>query len=129
MYLFLSSSDCNGSHPDNNAWDFTIDLQNDLYLNTDWECALMDINYNGDFGELYIYTDLCTPSYVNNAYLPLLRVINSAGQFAVPYFMRIPRNIIERIRIYIRSRRGQQPTLLPEHLTCTLQLRRKNGSY
>ena len=127
MYLFLSSSDCKKSHPNNNAWDFTVDLTTYLQLNDIWECALTDINYAGDFGDLYVFTDLCASSYVNNSYLPILRVTSSASVFNAPYFIEIPRNFIERIRVYIRTRNGNPPSFTPEHLTCTLRLRRKHA--
>ena len=128
MYIFLSSSDCRDSHPENNAWDFTIDL-NCLQFDANWECSLTDVYYDGNFGELYICSDLCTTSYVNDAYLRILRVVNSPTVFIKPYFIPLSRTCIDHVRVYIRTRNGHMPSVVPDHLTCTLQFRRQNVNH
>jgi len=124
MYLFLSSSDSLDSHPDNNAWNFTVDLNECIQLKGDWECALMDIQYGGDCGELYIYCDLSMPSYALGKFLPLLRIVKKPLSYVVnPYFMPVSHNYISHIRVYITNKQGTKPSFTPKKLRCTLQLR------
>ncbi len=56
--------DCLGSHPNNSAWDFTVDLKHYLNLKGKWECALMEIDYVGPTTELYVFSAVCSDSYV-----------------------------------------------------------------
>lgn len=124
MYLFLSSEDSIESHPGNNAWSFHVDIPQCIHLKGEWECALMDIHYTGDYGELYIHCDLARTSYVLGKFLPLLRIISKPLSYVVnPYFIPISHNFISHIKIYITTKNGSPPSLTPEHLRCTLQLR------
>lgn len=125
MYLFLSSTDCVASHPDNSAWDFTIDLKQYFHLKGKWECALMDIDYDGPPSQLFVFSDLCSDSYVTDSYLPLLRIVKKPATFKRPYFISIPRNFVDRLRVYIRTKDGQLPSFAPERLRCTLRIRER----
>ncbi len=125
MYLFLSSSDCQDSHPGNHSWDFTIDLKKFIQLKGEWECGLVDVDYTGPFGDLYVFSDLCSDSYVCNNYLPLLRIINNSQTFTKPYFIDVSRDFVDHIRVYIRTKDGRIPSFTPEVLRCALELRQK----
>ena len=124
MHFFLSSKDCLDSHPNNHAWDFTIDIKSYIPLKGIWKCALMDIDYDGEKEEdLYIFSDLCAPSYVTSSHLPVLRVVNKPNPgFCYPYFIPVGRDFVDRIRIYIRTRTGNIPSFTPKILRCTLYL-------
>lgn len=128
MYLFLASTDCLVSHPANNPWDFTINLNQYVHLKGTWECALMDIDYDGPASELYIFSDLCSDSYVTDSYLPLLRIVKRSGSFKNPFYVSIPRDFVDRIRVYIRLKDGQPPSFTPNRLRCTLRIRESHGS-
>ena len=72
MLLYLSSSDCVDTHPDNTPMDFTIDFIPYLNLQGDWECGLLEIDYKPSKIDMFLYCDLCESSYVHGKYLPLL---------------------------------------------------------
>ena len=124
MYIFLSSTDCANTYPSNNVWDFTVDISQHVNLSGNWEVALMELQYTGARSELYIYSDICSSSYVNNGFLPLLRIGNKSMSFQHPYFLTIPHSNISHIRIYIRTKSGETPAFTPKVLRCTLQLRK-----
>ena len=128
MFFILSSKDSLDMHPKNFAWDFTVDLKKIIPLSGNWECALVDLKYTGNYGDLYVFSDICEPNYVSERYLPILRVTDQgSNSFSYPYYMKISRDHIDRIRIYIRGGDGKIPSKNPDHLRCTLHLR--NVSY
>lgn len=129
MYLFLSSTDCLKTHPANSPWDFTVDLKHNVHLKGEWEIALMEINYEGPSTKLYIFSDLCSDSHVGNNYLPLLRIVQHSSSFKNPYFIPVPRDFVDRIRVYIRTEKGEIPSFVPSQLRCTLQVRQKHVCY
>ena len=123
MYFFLSSKDCLDSHPHNYAWDFTVDIKRYIPLKGMWTCSLMDIDYDGEGKDLYIFSDLCTPSYVTSNHLPVLRVVNKPNPtFYQPYFIPVSHDYVDRIRIYIRTRTGEIPSFTPKLLRYPLYL-------
>ena len=90
----------------------------------------MDIAYEGDCGELYIFTDICGSSYVNGSFRPMIRVVERPeSSFNTPYFIPIARNFIDHINLYIRTRHGDIPSFIPKRLKYTLHLRPKNVSH
>jgi hypothetical protein len=125
MFLHLASNDCLHSHPENNPWDFTIDVEQYVTLSGNWEVALTEIMYDGARKiDLYVFSDICSPSYIMDNCLPVMRVVNKPASFHYPYFLPISRTTISHLRIYITSRDGKIPSFLPKFLRCTLQLRK-----
>ena len=45
FYTILPSNSCPLIHPDNQASKFIIELQNPIYLDNDWEVALLDFTF------------------------------------------------------------------------------------
>jgi len=124
MFLFLSSLDCLQTQPANNAFDFIIDFPRIIRLEGKWSCALLDVEYNLPYsGDLYIYSDICGGSYVNNNFLPILRRIKDVGSYHNPYFIPVVCKEISQLRIYIRDVHNQVPSVASGELKCTLVLR------
>ena len=124
MYLFLSSSDCVDTHPDNNALDFTIDLLPFLDLKGKWECGLLEIEYKPSKKDMFLYCDLCDSSYVQGNYLPLLRFVKKCEIYEYPLFIPISREVVSHIRVYIRDAQGNIPSFSVQDLRCTLEIRK-----
>ena len=123
MYLFLSSDDCLDSHPDNHAWDFTVDLGKYVNLKGEWECALMDLR-SPLKGEVYVYSDLCASSFVSGSYASILRIVNNRTTMDPPYYMPVAHDYVGHVRVYIRTEKNEMPSFTNKRLTCTLHLRR-----
>lgn len=122
MYLFLNSIDCLKSHPDNNVFDFTIDLGKQLVLKGKYQCALTEIEYKGKCGDLYVYTDLVDSSYVTGGFLPILRIVKKPVVIEKPYYLDVTRELVSKLRVYIRTEDGELPSVVPESLRCTLRI-------
>lgn len=125
-YIFLSSSDSKNINVNNTWYDFTVDFTGLLNLSGVWECALAEIKFTGQIQEhLDIYCDLCEYSYVGGKPYPILRRINNqTNQFNNLFFMRISNPEINRIRIYIRDKNNDIPTVSVSECNCTLVFRK-----
>ena len=124
MYLFLSSRDSQFTHPNNNAWHFTVDLRKYIALTGLWKCALMDIHYDGDKGEpLYVFTDICADNFVQDRRFPVLRLVHGYGTCHAPYYMEVSRDHLTHITVYIKDHNMETPSFMPQNLTCTLHLK------
>lgn len=126
-YLFISSNDASRDYPNNKWYDFTFDLPEEVILQGEWECGLLEINCLPSIDrELVMYCDIVEQSYFHNGMASVLRcVFQSSDNYCQPYFIKINRNHISHVRIYIRDLvTGRVP---PEHnieLTCTLGLQK-----
>lgn len=134
-YLFLASSDSQAIHPMNSARDFIVELPNTLQLKGAWECALVDIQLSGVSSSglsLYICTDLCEETYGANKHQPILRSISVKGrsksyfiQLTHLAYMRLKRDQVRRLRVFIKEPGTVIDSFVCEHLTCTLHLRKR----
>ena len=123
-YLFLSSEDSTSTHPSNSMFDFTIEFPQPLELEGKWECALTEIVYSDSInGDLYVYCDICAYSYVSDSYKPLLRIVDGSDIFEKQYFIPVTQQVVPRLRLYIRDKQGNIPSVDEETLRCTLALK------
>ena len=126
MYLHLASTDCKDSYPNNHPWDFTVNIGQHINLQGGWEVAMTEISYdNSAFIDLYVYSDICSSSYVTGSLLPLLRITNTPAVFTVPHYIPLSRDAISHLRVYIRTIHKTIPSFHPDLLRCTLHLRRR----
>ena len=123
-YLFISSEDSLELNPTNSTYDFTITLPQTL--RGDWEIALGDITYVSHFEDFYVFCDLCEYSYVKDKTLPILRKVEQMGEFENLYFHTVTRNVIQRIRIFVRNTKLETPSQDIGPIRCTLILKPMN---
>lgn len=130
-FLFLSSRDSLKYHPSNNPIDFIIELNQNIELKGEWKIALLDLTCESDSREhLTICCDLCTPSWVDNQYLPVLRSFPvSKGRvvvrFGFPFYIKTHSISVKRFRIYIIGESNSFTSLTKEPLRCTLHLKKQ----
>lgn len=127
-YLFISSEDSKDLYPNNNWFDFTVELPQDLNVLGKWEVAILDIFLSGPVrSSMNLCSDLCVESYSQGSFSPVLRNIpqSSKGYISYPigFYFELIRNNIKRFRIYMQSPKPKD-SLRPETLKCTLHLRR-----
>ena len=99
-YLHLSSRDSKNYHPDNSSYDFTVELP--WPVAGSFKCALLEFYCGPMLDNLYVFSDICEPEYVHDEMLPLLRMISTPGELAVPHYKPVSRQVIQRVHIYIR---------------------------
>lgn len=136
-FFMINSSDCKNIHSFNMPTDFITELPQELELSGDWDCALTEIGFINclDFldtiQEIYIFCDICEDVFVRNQQLPILRRIQffekkESFNFSVPYYIKVIRNRIKRIRIYITDENFQIISFSSGYSFCTLHLKRRN---
>ncbi len=126
MFIFFSSKDSLRRHPNNKAWEFTVELANPIKLEGQWECALMEIDYDKRVKkDLYIICDLCESSNVRDKSLSILRVVKAQNIFTIPYFVGVISHYITSVKVYILDDNLQTPSVACSTLRGTLQLREK----
>ena len=129
-HLFLSSEDSKNIFPGNHSTDFTVELPETLLLSGVWECALLEIFFTKKLDEgVVVLCDLCENSYISNTRLPVLRVLQGGlnktnSAFVNINSISIPHNEVRRLRVYIRTYTGAQPSFVSGEVRCTLQIKR-----
>ena len=74
FYVFLSSSDSINVHPKNNRSFFKVELLERIDIKDNWWVAIRDIHLSHDINEnVYIYSDICNESFIDNSFPPILR--------------------------------------------------------
>lgn len=138
FYVTLSSDACVAYYPSNNAADFTVKLPYTLNLESSgWLCGLCEIEFF-PIGKtpkvMYVLSDICQESIVNNQTLPLLRPLNIASHkivkkpmsfvYARVFYTPLKQQKIDRIRVYIKGSEHEIPSFAEDPLKCTLHFKR-----
>ena len=136
-FIYLSDTDSLDTHPFNRASDFTIDLPQILHLEGEWVCALADVSYSNileysGLSHIFICTDICQQSIVGTTKIPVLRrcAINNLLEytdyiFNNLFYIRVSRDQINHIRIYIRDQSLKPISIQIKSLKCTLHLKKQ----
>lgn len=120
IYIYLSSTDSTNVFPDNNSFDFTVDLNRNI--SGRFLVALSDF-YCENFNEpLYIFCDIVNTSFIHGQYLPALRLVHANGEAINLQYHKASRNSIQRIRVYIRDKDLKLPSLPIGRVSCVLKL-------
>ena len=125
MYIHLSSKDSLEAHPNNHGADFTVNLGKTLNFPGNYKVALTEIDYDGKKGDVYIFADIASTSFVRDSYLPILRVTDRSKTFTHRQYVPLAQESISQIRIYIRDRRYREPSVPPKFSRCTLHITKK----
>ncbi len=108
IYLNLASTDSFTFHPTNTSYDFTVELPQPI--RGEFTCALLDFTCDSMLEELYIFTDICQPEFIHDSVLPLLRIVTEPGEVNIEHYKPMSRQVVQRVRIYIRDRHFNVPT-------------------
>ena len=130
-YLFLSSKDSLNYHKSNHSADFTVELNHDLLLEGQWKIALLDFTCDVKQSDhVTVCCDLCSPSWINDRYMPVLRTFYVTEgllttNFAFPYYINTHSSTVKRVRLYMLSETDSLPSFTDEPLRCTLHLKQQ----
>ncbi len=135
-YLHLSSEDSKASHPENSAYDFTVEIPRPLYLDGIWECGLVEIVFPNDIeaNTIHVCCDLIEDSYVSDTFHPVLRAVSNKTKtlerrtifttFAYPHYISVKTDSFQRVRIFIRGDNLKHLDSGSDSVNCTLHLRK-----
>ncbi len=129
-YLHLSSEDSKASHPENSAYDFTVEIPRPLYLDGIWECGLAEIVFPNDVetNTVHVCCDLIEDSYVCDTFYPILRtVFNTTREYRTTLayqYVKVKTDSFQRVRIFIRGDNLKHLDSGSDSVNCTLHLRK-----
>ena len=132
-YIYLSSDGFKKNfYPSNNSFDFINPLHRPIFANTErWEVALTEIFWEPadvKFSEdIYVMSDIIPPEVqVAESLVRLLRIIRKPIRIKNPYYLPISSDLIENIRIYLRTGGDRIPKEKDiTKLRCTLHFKMK----
>ena len=127
FYIYGNSSDCKDHYPDNRPEDFVIHLPNPIELKGEWECGLMQFQYNSSSEKpFFVCCDLVLESYVGDHKLEVLRRVRLKNvQFANVIYVPLKMCNFNSIRVYMRTWKNKEATGLRGRSFCTLHFRRR----
>ena len=133
VYFFLSSIDSLKFHPNNKAYNFTVEVPERTSLSGDWEVGICDFHASTVTNEtLYLFTDIVDYSYVRNSMQGILRLLpqtnsNKYQLFNKIYYLPVKNLNFSRIQIYIKNKNLQFASSLTGMVELTLHLRKKKN--
>ena len=125
-YLYINSNDSKEIFKDNSPFDFTVELSDFLDLTRNWSVALSEIWFDNSRidQQLNIFSDICDYNHIFDNQLPILRRIYNTSEFINLYFIKLSRSHISTIRIYIRDKNNEIPSIDVSEVNCTLLLKK-----
>lgn len=141
MQLYITSTTSRDIFPGNNVNKFITKLPRNLNLTPHgtYSIALLDIDlprFQPDYTAKYItiYSSLCHPCIYNASQRPVLtRLYYSDMKIGKPFHAQYPRYVplntdtLDCLDIYMLDDRDLPPSFKPGQLTCTLDIRKKDG--
>ena len=110
MYFYLKSSDSLDLFPNNEPYDFIVELPESLFLDDGkWSCNLSNIS-QPDEGDRLVLIDSLEYSFVHGAYKPVLRRINSPLEdFSIPQWVAVKTAFVKRFHVQILDFKTLKP--------------------
>lgn len=112
-------------------FDFTCNLPHVISLDQDqWEIGMTDIRIFGTKrileDDLMVCTDIIEPrSLVGERFEPTLAVISRIGEVQNPVYFTVAPEYLQRIRVYIRDTKMNDPAIQSKAVRVSLHLKRK----
>ena len=131
IYFFLSSIDSLNFHPNNKAYNFTVEIAERTTLSGDWEVGICDFHASTVTNKtLYLFSDIVDYSYVRNSMEGILRLLpqsnsNKYQLFNNVYYLPLKNQSFSRIGIYIKNKNLHFASSLTGVVELTLYLRKK----
>jgi hypothetical protein len=132
-FIYASPDDSKALYPNNSFEDFVVELPETLYLEGEWEMALLDVVYNANVHttvncpkgpSLLMFCDICEESFVRGRKLPILRQLEKPATFDPPIFKRVKTFSAKRIRVYMTDYDLEPVAVADWKLKCVFRLRK-----
>lgn len=113
-------------YPHNRGDNFVIPLAKPLHLEGEWECGLLQFQYNAATDTpYYVCCDAVVESHVGDYKLPVLRRVRLKNiQYSHMIYVPLKVHDFNSIRVYMRSWNNKPPLSVISGTHCTLHFRR-----
>ena len=140
MYIYLSNTDSLNIYPTNTPGKFYSKLPNTLYLDGQWDCALLQFQYVNKYfhsvpSNLFVCMDLCLESIADNRKIPILRRISNVKNIQIDQtiestfdqlvYVPLKQKVIDVIEIYIVDEKSNPIIFSQGPLLTTLHFRKR----
>jgi hypothetical protein len=129
--MFVCSFDSRDVFPHNSGDDFTVAFSQNIHLEGQWECGLVECQLHDKPDEpWYVCCDLVEESLAGDLKLPLLRRLTTKlPQFKQVSYFPVKLRDFNDIRIYLRTMDNEEVILTSEtkNTYCTLHFRPKSA--
>lgn len=145
--MVLSSDDGNIVFNDNAPNSFQVQLNRQIDLDGYWVVGLTELsiaysNSSKRIDDIYVYSNICTNSFVGSVEKPLLRKVHISREtteqytvnkqkqyktdliFNVPYYVPIRVGALNQIHIYITDEKGEPSSFINKSTSVTLHLKK-----
>ena len=114
FYLFINSYDSLGLYPNNRGGKFKVHLPRTYYMEGEWECGLLEINFVPAFKyptqRVYVTSSIVgNESYAENTFLQLLQSVSVRNEeiteviFERPIYHKVGIEVVSSIEITLRD--------------------------
>ena len=104
MFVYLSSSDSPQFYPENDPYEFTVELPEILTLEGNWHCALISFAQPTS-EDVTIFCDILDYSFIQDTYKPVLRQLSEQdvyfADFPNLHYVKVKDFAVKRIKISI----------------------------
>ena len=100
-YLFVSPNDSINLFPENTAQEFTVEFPS--FIMDVSTITLMEFHCSNLHEPLLVFCDTVKSSHIKNSLLPVLRVVESVGEFGNQYAMESTRSDVIRLKFKITT--------------------------
>jgi len=128
FYLYVCSRNSTAIFPKNTNVDFTTQLSDNIHLDGEWSCGLVECQLFGVPADpVFVCCDLVHESSVGEFKLPVLRRIRlKTTQFSEVAYMPLKTTDFNTIRIYVMKWNKRLPEKRSGHTYCTLHFQRRD---
>ena len=122
-YIYVVWDESKACYPDNKPNNFWLELPSTLILQGEWCIALMDVKIKTQTkNSIFLLSDVCEESYVKGNKYPVLRRLDEkTSDFMRPRFLKVTRQQIQRIRIWLLTEDWREVGITD--FKCTLRLK------
>ena len=127
MYLIVSSDDCKDLYPNNNIWDFTIELPIALVANK-YRAALTGVYFKKKVTKnsfCIVFSDICEESVYNGVQKRVLGTFPKPGNIENPPYLNLIGVWVKRIRFKIELCEVEENPVSEQTIFLVIQLQEK----
>ena len=126
FFIYGYSRHSKDLYPTNKGQDFYIHLSEPVHLEGEWECGLVQFQYNASSeSPYYVCCDIVAESYAGDFKLPILRRVRLKNtQFSHVIYVPLKTRDFSSIHFYLKSWNNKTPFSVRGGTHCTLHFRR-----
>ena len=140
LFITINNANSEKYFTNNTPYNFQVCLDNQLDLDDNYECALVDFTcktgkIDSRFQHIFIYFNMVEEQPVGSGRDSLIRHTIVQGsklqmeKFKLPYYMSVKQLKTNILEVYIKDEDGEEASFLKQTTTCTFHFRKKSWRF